>query len=298
MAPTGSHHLSFGRRRGASLATVAALVSAALLLGGGTASAGDSPTPASADGPVDRLVDVGGHSLYLSCRGAGSPTVIYLHGAIWSEQIVPHRNAIAIRDRLQDEVRVCLYDRRNTGLSDTVDAIQKPKDAMRDLEALLSAAGVEPPYVLLGASAGGLLSYLYANEHPDEVVGMVLLDAMFPDELSLEKYWPREDWYQSFHADDQCCTLERLSHWKVMQESQRHIGREPEIPVTYLTAGQDPRDQTGIAEYDARIMSVLAGYVSRFAPGEVIEVDAPHFMEPVVPDEIAAAVREVVDRAA
>ena len=40
-----------------------------------------------------------------------------------------------------------------------------------------------------------------------------------------------------------------------------------------------------------------AAYVERFSPGERVEVDAPHFMEPVVPDEIAAAVRRVIDRA-
>ena len=62
---------------------------------------------------------------------------------------------------------------------------------MEDLHRLLAAAGVEPPYVLLGASFGGMLAYLYANTYPDEVVGMVLLDAMFPDELSMEYLFRR-----------------------------------------------------------------------------------------------------------
>ena len=67
-----------------------------------------------------------------------------------------------------------------------MDEPQLPEDALTDMRRLLAAAKVEPPYVLLGASFGGLLSYLYANTYPDEVVGMVLLDSMFPDELSLD----------------------------------------------------------------------------------------------------------------
>lgn len=276
---------------------------AALLLGllGAAPVVASGRIPASGttvdDVVVDGSVDVGGHRLYLTCRGTGSPTVVYLHGSIDNPLAVPHRNAFAIRDRLVDHVRVCLYDRRNVGWSDTVDAIQEPKDVMRDLETLLEVAGVEPPYVLLGASFGGLLSYLYANEHPDDVAGMVLLDAMFPDDLRLDPLWPREDWYQSFHTEDQCCTVERVSHWKVLKKSQAFIGREPAIPVIYLTAEQDPRNQTGIEAYDAVVLDVLAGYVNRFSPGEIRSVDAPHFMEPIVPDEIADAVLDVVDRA-
>ena len=76
--------------------------------------------------------------------------------------------------------------------------MQTPKDALDDLHRLLPAAGVEPPYLLLGASFGGMLAYLYANAYPDEVVGMLLLDAMFPDELSLDYLLPPKDRYEAF----------------------------------------------------------------------------------------------------
>lgn len=287
---------SRGRTLRSALAALLITPLVAVALTANVPAAASDATPSAADTTVvEGQFDVGGYRLHLTCTGTGSPTVLYLHGAIWDDWVIPHANAFEIRDRLDQDLRVCLYDRRNTGLSDTVDAIQKPKDAVRDLDRLLMTAGIEPPYVLLGASFGGLFAYRYLNEHPEDVSGMVLLDAMFPDELSLEPLWPREDRYQSFHAEDQCCTLERISHWKLMQESQRFIGREPHIPVIYLTAGQDPRNTTGIPEYDAVIFDVLSAYVHRFAPGsEVREVDAPHFMEPAVPDEIADAVRDVV----
>jgi pimeloyl-ACP methyl ester carboxylesterase len=51
-----------------------------------------------------------------------------------------------------------------------------------ELHALLARAGVAPPYILVGHSLGGALVRLYAHEHPDQVVGMVLVDP-FHEEL-------------------------------------------------------------------------------------------------------------------
>jgi hypothetical protein len=57
---------------------------------------------------------------------------------------------------------------------------------------------------------------------------------------------------------------------------------------------QQPPHQEGYEspEFDARKLKTLNGFIRRFSPGRLTWVDAPHFMEPEVPDEIAA-VREV-----
>lgn len=249
------------------------------------------------DPVIEGRYDVGGHELYLSCRGSGSPTVLYLHGAIFDSGVVPHRNALAIRDHLDDHHRVCLYDRRNVGRSDTVDAIQQPKDMVRDLENLLEAAEIEPPYVLLGASFGGTFGHTYAAEHPEDVVGMVMLDSMVPEMLDIERFWPiKDELFQRFHRDDMFYTLERISHWKMLKHGHRHLGDEPRVPLTYVLAGQDPWDQSGHAEWDARIMGVIEKHVSRWSPGTIVTLDTPHFMEVVVPEEIAGLVLDVIDR--
>ena len=41
------------------------------------------------------------------------------------------------------------------------------------------------------------------------------------------------------------------------------------------------------------MLDCLAAFVNRFAPGKLLWVDAPHFMEAAVPGQIARAVREV-----
>jgi pimeloyl-ACP methyl ester carboxylesterase len=252
------------------------------------------PDAASDKELIEGKFDVGGHELYLNCQGTGDPTIIYLHGSIENPTVVPHRNGTAFQARLGDEHRVCVYDRRNLGLSDTVDAVQLPEDVLTDLDNLLAAADIAPPYVLLGASFGGVLAYLYANRHPDDVVGLVLLDAMFPDEMALEDRWPPEERYEAFDAEDENELVERLSHYKVMLAAEQHIGDEPSVPLIYLASEQDRRDEPHVPGYNEEIYELLDRFVGRFAPGEVVWVDAPHFLEPAAPNEIEAALRQVI----
>ena len=110
--------------------------------------------------------------------------------------------------------RVCAYDRPGTiasiGEDDFVsrsDAIAQPRTApevVADLHALLQAAEVPGPYVLAAHSLGGLFARLYASTYPDEVVGLVLVDAYSE---RLETLMPPEQWAalvrlnQGFGAD-------------------------------------------------------------------------------------------------
>ena len=70
-----------------------------------------------------------------------------------------------------------LYDRVNTGKSDRQEDQHTGADSVRDLQLLPAAADVQSPYLLLGWSWGGLLASMYAGDYPDEVMGVLLLDA-------------------------------------------------------------------------------------------------------------------------
>lgn len=242
------------------------------------------------------MVRVGGHQLYATCAGTGSPTVVYIHGWVNDVGYTPHESAYGIRDLLVDHQRVCLYDRRNVGGSDTVDAVQTPAAMMRDLRGVLRGVHARPPYVLMAASFGGLLAYDFLNHHPDQVEAMVMIDTMFPDELALDRYLPDDATFLHYRKEDKCCTLERISQYELIRSLQQYIGHEPAVPMVYLASKQEPRNHNDYQspEYDARILKAQAAFVDRFSPGELRWVDAPHFMEPVVPDQIAQAVRDVV----
>ena len=261
---------------------------------GRTAPAPESPTVSSPDAETTGLYDVGGHKLYMSCAGDGPTTVVFVHGWI-NDASVPHVHATGVSDRLVDDFRVCLYDRRNVGSSETVDAVQTPRDVVRDMRAVLRAGGEKPPYILWAGSFGGLVASAYLQAHPDDVTGVVFVDAMFPDELGLDRYLPRQHTFKHFDREDKCCTVERISQFDLIRSLQPTIGREPDIPAIYLAAKWQPRtvNDYGSPGYDARILDAQAAFVDRFSPGILRWVEAPHFMEPVVPDVIANAIREV-----
>lgn len=126
--------------------------------------------------PPGRLVDVGGHRLHVHIRGAGSPTVVIdagLSGASsdWEK----------VADGVATFTRVCTYDRAGYGWSDPGPRPRTSQRVVEELRVLLRKAGLEPPYLLLGHSWGGLNLRLYASLHPDEVAGLILVDALNMD---------------------------------------------------------------------------------------------------------------------
>lgn len=128
--------------------------------------------------PPGRLIDVGGHRLHLWCLGSGSPTVIFEAGA----------SAFAldfslVQPEIAKTTRVCSYDRAGSGWSDARPEVETPLRVIADLRALLQAAGEMGPFVMVGASRGGLYVRLYQAEYPADVAGLVLIDPAVEDQL-------------------------------------------------------------------------------------------------------------------
>lgn len=122
-----------------------------------------------------RMVDVGGYGLHLNCQGtpvAGSPTVV-----VETAHAEPGLSWAGIQPEVARFTRVCTYDRAGLGWSEASPKRRTADTIVDELHTLLARAGVEPPYVLVGHSIGGMYARLYAHEHPNEVAGMVLVDA-------------------------------------------------------------------------------------------------------------------------
>ncbi len=126
-----------------------------------------------------RLIDVGGHRLHLHCEGAGGPSVILEPGLPGSS--VGWESVTADISRF---ARVCTYDRAGYAWSETSPSPRTAANIVRELRLLLQTAGIDPPYVLVGHSFGGLVMQLYAGQFPSEVAGMVLVDSSHPDQVS------------------------------------------------------------------------------------------------------------------
>ena len=87
----------------------------------------------------------------------------------------------AVHPALEEDTRTCLYDRAGTGASPPAPRPRTSAAMVRDLRALLRVAKVPGPYVLVGASLGGLNAQLFAKQAPAEVAGLVLVDSLHPD---------------------------------------------------------------------------------------------------------------------
>jgi pimeloyl-ACP methyl ester carboxylesterase len=122
-----------------------------------------------------QLYDVGGYRLHLDCTGSGGPTVVLLSGL---GEFSPSWARIA--PAVAETTRVCAYDRAGQGWSDDAPQLQDGLQAAADLHTLLDRAGEDGPYVLVGHSIGGSYAMSYAARYPEQVAGMVLLDASDP----------------------------------------------------------------------------------------------------------------------
>ena len=128
--------------------------------------------------PPGRLADIGGRRLHIHCSGSGSPTVITESGSSsfsieWT----------LVQDRVSSFTRICSYDRAGFAWSDRGPAENTVEETTDDLHRLLRAAGVAPPYLLVGHSIGGMYVRAYQRRYPEQVVGLVLVDATPEEDL-------------------------------------------------------------------------------------------------------------------
>jgi len=242
------------------------------------------------------MFDVGGHQLYMRCSGRGSPTVVYLHGYIHDAFGGGSQNAGTIPSLLEAKHQVCVYDRANVGRSDAVEGPLTGEDSVEDLHALLRAASIPPPYLLLGASWGGTTSLIYAATHPSDVAGMVLLDPPLPTGNELDKrFLPPED---RLGRDDWKDSLEQVDQYATCEEALKLLRGEQDIPVTFVALKHQDLDASWpVEEMSAAIRKDQRDLMRRFPEGRTVTVDAPHYMEPVIPDQIARWVEEVAEQA-
>jgi pimeloyl-ACP methyl ester carboxylesterase len=126
---------------------------------------------------VHGLYTAAGARLFLDCRGRGPRTVVLDSGL----GVDASTTWAGVRPAVARFARVCQYDRAGMGASPPGPRPRTSQRMVDELRALLRAAGVSPPYVLVGASFGGLNAQLFAGEHPHEVAGVVLVDGLHPD---------------------------------------------------------------------------------------------------------------------
>jgi pimeloyl-ACP methyl ester carboxylesterase len=124
-------------------------------------------------GPPGRLIDIGGRRLHLYELGEGlGPTVVIEQGAG-----SPSLMWWPLQRQIADFAHVVSYDRAGYLWSDPPAGKQSIDDRVDDLHVLLQRSVVPGPYLFVTHSYGGLLSRRFAKRWPEEVAGLVLVDA-------------------------------------------------------------------------------------------------------------------------
>jgi len=124
-------------------------------------------------------VDIGGRKLNLYCSGSGATTVLFDSSAGeagWSW--------FKVQPEVAKHTRACTFDRAGYGFSDPASRPNTSQNVVEDLHKGLAAAGIKPPYLLVGHSLGGGTAQVYAYRYPDEVKGMVLVEPQSEDETT------------------------------------------------------------------------------------------------------------------
>ncbi|XP_054720772.1 uncharacterized protein LOC129230399 [Uloborus diversus] len=149
-------------------------------------------------------IDMGcGQKMFIMCIGDGLPTVILEAPTGTASEVW-----FLIQQKLSKSSKVCVYDRAGLGFSDLPpynDNFHDPKVENKkfgsqvatleqmtfDLHHLVTFGKPLPrPFILVGSEIGGLIARHYALTHPEDVVGIVLLNP-----LNEDLFWRQnEEW--------------------------------------------------------------------------------------------------------
>jgi pimeloyl-ACP methyl ester carboxylesterase len=130
-----------------------------------------------------RLIDIGdGRKLYLLEKGTGEATVLFESGIA-----ATNLNWCHIQEKVSHFANTASYDRSGLGWSSPCRTARTPGNIAVELHELLSEARINPPYILVGHSFGGLVMRKFALLYPDQVTGIILVDPMRCEE------WPPLD---------------------------------------------------------------------------------------------------------
>ncbi len=238
---------------------------------------------------VEGLLDVGGHDVYARCSGTGAPTVVYFTG--WAPD--PSKRAVdtveGIEAADQGRRRICSYERRNTGRSEVVEGAQAPEDVVADAHGVFTALNEDGPFVLLGASFGGLVAGAYAVAHPDRTAAVLLLDASTPQDYAIDQSHGFSGMCLEANREaDATQSLEKLDNCALARWAYDRRDEEPEVPLVYLAA-EDPSDRGDVADDPLR-----QAFVQRWSPGTWEPVSAPHWMDEAAPELVVEHLDRIV----
>lgn len=123
--------------------------------------------------PIGEIVNIEKQRFHIHSSGIGGPTVILDAGLSGTSL-----GWALVQEKVSLFTRVCSYDRAGYAWSETSKEKRTSEQLAKELHALLQAAHIPAPYILVGHSFGGCNVLVFADMYPDETVGVVLVDSV------------------------------------------------------------------------------------------------------------------------
>jgi pimeloyl-ACP methyl ester carboxylesterase len=247
----------------------------------------------------ERMVVFDDYQLHISETGRGQPTVI-IEAALGS--------GLASYDTLQTAIskltKVLSYDRPGLGKSSRSPNPRTLPVYMIELKLLLKKENIQPPYILVGHSLGGLLIRYYTHQFPDEIVGLVFIDCVHEDWLEYIRTTHSDEEVKMFNKviDPHQYTGVLKDEWQQFEyncELIRGIEIPQHIPTRIITAtqyghdqqmlGYHPEDMTEWANMQARMMKNVKD------AQQIITDRSGHSIQLTEPELIINAVKELIE---
>ena len=264
--------------------------------GGGGGGSGGEQAAQKKTAPEGTFELPNGRSLYMECRGTGSPTVVFEVGL---EE--PISDVSYVQDTLARQYMTCTYDRANNGQSGKAPTPRTAGDVVNDLHQLLETAEVPGPYVLAGSSYGGFFVQLYGRRYSDEVAGVVAMNPEPPADQVVERIHPLPGFTEEVREEDQAYFRGENPEgigWFTSSEELEKAPPPPPIPFEMLLSKKEPGCEGDplCLESDDVYVEIEREVAQQWPQSSVRKVDAGHVIFLDKPEVAVDAVKRVASQ--
>lgn len=256
---------------------------------------------AQAVAPATDRIAVGNYQVQMAMAGSGTYTVIFESGfgtgmGTW-RKVAPEVAKVA---------RTVTYSRAGHGASDPRPEPRTLLQSSEELDQLVAAARLRPPFILVGHSYGGLLARAFAVRHPDWIAGMVLVD---PADERFNPGLRKLDAGRAAADDKQFAAIVPAKFQPELQQLQPVLdsgtfplpGKLPDVPVVVLTSVQQAEKPEFFLETPQAVAlkrSLHADFLRQFSDGSQVTTDkSGHNIQMEQPALVIAAVEKVIGAA-
>lgn len=193
------------------------------------------------------------------------------------------------------EASAFVYNRPGYGNSDPISSPRDGTHVVDELRLLLKRKGLNPPYVLVGHSVGGLYMQLFARRYPEETSALILVDSTHPAQFKGKgspQNWPI--WFRMlFGLATSAVEKEEFDAIDATGETVLSLPPFTGKPVIVLSALEPMKAKSELAD-DAN--EKRQDFIRLYPGAKQIWVDSGHVIPLEKPEIVISTIREVLQQ--